>query len=247
MAIYCTESDVVNLLGQGAVDLLQDDAKAIYPQTSTNGSFTQPAPGATVTVNVFNGLWAYVGQCIFVGGAGFYLVQDVAVGNLTLTNLGTAGNVAQGATIPSGAPVALSPLADFIGRGSAKIDQYCATMYTGPVLATSSWVTYEASIVSAYMYCMRRGNPPPAGIAIMYQEAMEDLKQVQKGFLQIPNLPRRKSAAPVMSNMRPTLRPHPHAVVETQRSTGKPAGYHQNRDPWDQTGINTPWVYDYSL
>jgi hypothetical protein len=248
--LYCTEYDVVSLLGQGGVDLRQDDtpgSTGLYALTTTSGNYTQPSVAATVAAPVFNGLAFFAGQCVYVQTGGFYLVSALSIGTLTLQNLGTSGNAASSSTIPSGSGVSISPLADFINRACDEIDEHCLQFYTAANLLTSDWVAKQAASIAAYYFCLRRGNPAPVGIAAFHDIAMQKLQRVQQGALNIPNVPKSKATVPVMSNLRPALRPHPHAVVETQRSTGTPASYHQNQDPWDATGINNQFYYDFSI
>jgi hypothetical protein len=243
----CQESDIVTVLSQSGVDLRQDDAQATWPETSTNAPFTQPAAGADVAVNVGNGLWVTPGQNVYVTGGGFYWVAAITQNSITLMNLGTPGNTAVGMAVAGGAGITFSPLQEFIHRGTWEILEHCAMFYSLANLAISDWIRRHAAVVAAYLYCLRRGDPPPQGVAGLYAETKTKLERVQKGWLMIPLLPRTKASVPVMSNMRPALRPHPHVVVERRRSTGSPLGYHQNGDPWDMLGVNEPYVYDYAV
>lgn len=77
-------------------------------------SFTQPAPSANVTITVstagqFTNAWAVPLQTIFIERGGYYsVVATVGVNQITVTNLGLAGNAAPGATIASGGKVSPS-------------------------------------------------------------------------------------------------------------------------------------------
>ena len=129
-----------------------------------------------------------------------------------------------------------------IAKAGNQIDKYCYARYSPDGLATSDLVKDWAAIIAAFYLCIRRGNPPLPGIAILYDGAIADLKDIQKGITTIPGVSSRKGYAPVMSRMRSTLRPHPRAVVETSQgasTAGAPTGYTQhNRDPWDAFGFN---------
>ena len=137
-------------------------------------------------------------------------------------------------------------LSQVIDRASLEIDEYCLQRY-GARLADSLWVTKRCAEVACYYLCVRRGNPVPAGVSLLFDRCIEKLERVQQGVLKIPNLPGSKSSYPVMSNMRPALRPFPRSVVETSLSTGTAADYHQNRDPWDAFGQNNSWLMDYAF
>lgn len=132
---------------------------------------------------------------------------------------------------------------DEMGNVLALADQevywYLLEQYSDTVLATSDLVMGWADDAATLFLCERRGNAPPAGTVTRWERTREKLEQVQLGRRKIPRLPRRKGNAPVLSNLRPTLRPMPRVVVEKNRSTGTPADYTQTTDPWDQ--LNTSW------
>lgn len=81
-----------------------------------------PATNADVTLTVrstgqFTNQWAVVGQAVAISGAGYFKVMGLVGNNqITVRNLGYAGNATPGVTIPSGATV--SP-AGFIGLTGA--------------------------------------------------------------------------------------------------------------------------------
>jgi hypothetical protein len=246
---YCTPSDIANIYSQPGVDLRQDDlgAVAFTAQTTTTGNFTQPPVGGTVVVSVGSINFATINQSVVLSPGGMYQVVGISPNTLILQNLGSTANVQPGVVINSGAMIGPSPLDYFIDMGSLEIEEHCLQFYSGAILATSDWVTKKCAIVAAYLFSCRRGNPVPQGITTLYKEAIEKLKSVATGRLNIPRLPKSKATVPVMSNMRPALRPHPHAVVERMRSTGTPANYITTNDPWDLTGINSPYIYDFSF
>lgn len=136
-------------------------------------------------------------------------------------------------------------VSQIIDRASLDIEEYCAQRYRN--LSDSLWVTKRCAELAVYYLCLRRGNPAPIGVVQMYESCIAKLERVQKGTLKIPRMVESKSAHPVMSNMRPTLRPYPHAVVAQALSTGTPEDYHQNRDPWDTLGMNNSWLFDFAF
>ncbi len=137
-------------------------------------------------------------------------------------------------------------ISQVIDRASLEVDEYCLQRY-GSRLADSLWVAKRCAEIACYFLSVRRGNPAPSGVAQLYERAVAKLEQVRRGDLKIPNLVESKSCHPRMSNIRATLRPFPHTVVERARTTGTPADYHQNRDPWDSFGLNGSWIMDYSF
>ena len=60
----------------------------------------QPAAGVNVPTTVTSAAGLSVGQGIFIAGGGYYTIATIAGLNVTLTNLGLAGNAAVGANVP---------------------------------------------------------------------------------------------------------------------------------------------------
>jgi len=89
--------------------------------TQTTADFTQPSSGGDVTVNVsalgqLTGLFAQIGQVLFITGGGYYTVVSSTATVLVLTNLGYAGNAAPAAVVSF--PAGVSP-AGLIGPTGA--------------------------------------------------------------------------------------------------------------------------------
>lgn len=137
-----------------------------------------------------------------------------------------------------------------IARAGDKVDWHCFRRYTPDNLALSPLVRDWAAVLAAYYLSCRRGNDPPAGIAILYEEAIANMTEVKKGLNEIPGIPARKSYVPVFSSMRATQRPFNRSVVEKERgshATGSPENFHQWGDIWDTYGWNSPAFLDYSM
>lgn len=131
-------------------------------------------------------------------------------------------------------------LGDVIGDASAIIDEHCYFLYDPVNLQGVDWVRHRTADIATFLLCERRGNPVPQSIARKYEYAMDRLQKIQLGIRQIPGVPVRKSAAPVMSNVRVRLDPFPRVVVERSNSTGTPENYSQNTDRLD-------FNFDYSI
>jgi phage gp36-like protein len=118
-------------------------------------------------------------------------------------------------------------------RTANKINQFLLRQYTAANLATSDIVNELAISIGVYYLCTRRGNPAPESVIAAYEEALDDLASIRRGQTDIGDIARRRQSAPVMDNVRIRLRPNPHAVVSTSRSTttgGTPSGYTQHND-----------------
>lgn len=80
--------------------------------TKTTASFTMPAVNANVTITVsstgqYNNAWAKALQVVAITGAGYFQVVSTAgLNQITVMNLGYAGNATPADTIASGATVA---------------------------------------------------------------------------------------------------------------------------------------------
>lgn len=136
-------------------------------------------------------------------------------------------------------------------KAGAKIDWYCYKRYEPAQLANSPLVRDWAAVLAAWFLRTRRGNAPPQGLAILYQQAIQDLEEVKKGQAEIPTLAVRRSYVPVLIVKRSTQRPYNRGVVERSRgtsATGGPRGYQQkNNDPYDTYGWNTQAFLDLSF
>jgi hypothetical protein len=114
--------------------------------TVTTAAFTVPAIGSTVSISVSalgqsTGLWAQVGQIIFIEGAGYYEVVSATATVIVAENLGYTGNAAPTTVIALGAGVSPGGIAGVNG-----------TSVTGPAgqSGTTQLVTlYSATAVTA--------------------------------------------------------------------------------------------------
>ena len=85
--------------------------------------------------------------------------------------------------------------------GTSRVKLYCQVLYDDTDMSTS-WMCNEwATIVAARWLCARRGNPIPASLGEMFKEAMEEMKAVRSGQLQIPDIGYRYGFWPVWSNI----------------------------------------------
>ena len=135
-----------------------------------------------------------------------------------------------------------------IENAGSYISECCLLRYSATNLLASIWVKHRATDIAAYLVCERRGNPVPAGIARAFERLFPAngspgvMEKIRRGQRMIPDIPERRDAVPVLSNMRVKLAPFPHAVVETNRSPKRnlPTDYAQNVDPLD-------YLYDYVI
>ena len=120
-----------------------------------------------------------------------------------------------------------------LARASRIVDRFCLRVYSQATLQANEWVQFVTADIATYLLCARRGNPVPGSVAEFYQMAMTDLKDIYKGRADIPGAAKRRTSAPVMSNVTSRLIPNPHTRVVKARSTttgGTPTDYQQVQD-----------------
>lgn len=123
--------------------------------------------------------------------------------------------------------------ADILDAASREVDQYCLSAYSEENLAVSPWVKHKCKIIAAVMYCERRGNDVPGSLQRRYDAIIKRFEKVETGQVIIPDIPMRKTACPILSNVRVVQHPTPMTVVTTKRSTGEVQDYTQRKDDVD--------------
>lgn len=120
----------------------------------TTASFTMPeadpaspATNADVTITVrstgqFTNQWAVVGQAVAISGAGYFKVMGLVGNNqITVRNLGYAGNATPGVTIPSGATVSPAGFIGLTGAAGANGAAGVANVYSDATSTSTSSLT----------------------------------------------------------------------------------------------------------
>lgn len=105
--------------GEGAAGL-----NGLNAYTETTADFTQPSVSSNVTINVsalgqLTGLWAKVGQKIFVEGGGYYTVVSSTSTTIVATNTGETGNASPAATVSFPAGVSPAGVAGVAGAAGS--------------------------------------------------------------------------------------------------------------------------------
>lgn len=135
-----------------------------------------------------------------------------------------------------------STYADVIDEASQSVAFYTWERYSDSTLAANLWIKHATKVVGALLLCERRGNPVPVGILERFGRYEKQLELIRTAKAKIPNAALRKSAVPVMSNLRAVTRPYPRIVVEGTQSTGHPENYSQNRDPIELSGLQLDYI-----
>ena len=90
-------------------------------------------------------------------------------------------------------------LADIIAQATDEINFYCLRFYTEALLSENSYIRRLATWIACYHLSQRRGEPER--YVGEYNNAIDQLKQVQQGSAQIPRIPWRSDFAPSHSNI----------------------------------------------
>lgn len=241
--LFTTPQDVWDLLSTEGVDLREDDhnlASGQIIQTSTDtppGSTTMAV--AATPVALLNGAW------LTFDGAGMTVpvqVQLTAAANAGATSLSIQTTTTD---IPSGAQARDSGVNAATGarllvgarKGTSKVKLYCNARYDDSQLKLSGTVLDWATIAAAKFLCTRRSQGCPKSIREDYDEAIEEMKMVQAGQLQIEDIGTRGVDWPTVTNV--VVNPGydgMRARVQRNVSEQTPTAYNQYID-WNSAVI----------
>lgn len=93
-------------------------------------------------------------------------------------------------------------MTDAVDMATETVNFYCWSKYEPSRLATSVLVNRWATVLAAYEVCMLRGNPVPNVLMQRAEKVETYMQQVADGPRVLPNVPRRRTGAPVFSNLR---------------------------------------------
>jgi hypothetical protein len=85
--------------------------------------------------------------------------------------------------------------------GTSQVKLYCASRYDDNQLVQCWSVNRWATIAAAKWVCQRRSQACPIGLKEDWEEALEEMKQVKVGMLQLEDVGTRTSAWPFISNV----------------------------------------------
>lgn len=237
--LYCLPSSIMNFLGNDGAQLRVDDQIQATGQTITA---TADALAGATSVSVTPLLFPLLrGSTLEFTGAGLPATAEAVLSTtaktgdttLNLVPLAAALN-AQCSARDSGVNTALAlRLTQACVWATSQVKLWCSGRYNDSDLVNSNSVWRWATALAARWVCRRRGNPAPSSVEKECEEVLFELKQVQRGSLQIEDIGTRTPGWGFISNVTVDLR-YDIAKVRAQPSIseGTPTLYPQFVD-WD--------------
>ncbi len=205
--LFCTPSDVWDLLSTEGVDLREDDHNLATGQiievTADAAIGAVALTVAPLPVPLLRGA-----ELTFDAGAmplpiTVSLTAAAAIGAtaLSITALTTAIN--NGAQARDSGVNAATGARLLVGcrKGTSKVKLYCNQRYDDSQLALSGTVCDWTTICASRFICTRRAQGCPKSIALDYDEALEEMRQVQCGMLSIEDIGTRGVDWPTVTNI----------------------------------------------
>lgn len=125
-----------------------------------------------------------------------------------------------------------------ISLASEEVAQYLVQRFPESQFQNSMWVRNIATTVAIYWLCTLRNNMPNQAVKLLYDTAIDTLKQVQRGQLLPPGL-RLPPSRPGIIKTRVRYDQYPNQVVEQENSTLSNAQFPQLNDPTEPNSWNT--------
>lgn len=235
--LFCSPQDVWDLLSVAGVDLREDDDSLASGQLIQT---TAAAVAGATTLTVFPIPVALLAgaQLTFNGGGmtvpiTVQLGAAAVVGATSLTVAALSSAVASGAEARDSGVNAATGSRLLVGarKGTSKVKLYCNGRYDDSQLALSGTVLDWAAIGAAKFLCTRRAQGCPKSIMADYEEAVEEMRMVQGGQLQIEDIGTRGTDWPTVTNV--TVNPGydgMRARVQPYISEGTPTAFPQYVD-----------------
>jgi hypothetical protein len=237
--LYCTPSDIYDYLGTEGVQLALDDHNEATGQQIT---VAVAANLGDTTLQITPLVFPLIAGTTleFDGGGAAAVVEAV----LTATAAVGATSLAVGA-LPAAVPVLAAATDSGVNTalaarlvkgckyGTSQVKLYCCSRYDDSALATCWSANRWATALGARWVRSRRGQTPPQQILDDCEEALQEMKQVRVGMLQLEDIATRTAAWPFIVNQTLDVRYDlVRARVEPTLSEGTPTQFGEYID-WD--------------
>lgn len=232
--LFCNAQDVWDLLSTEGVDLRQDDHNLATGQIITTSA--DAVVGATTISVTALPVALLRGAELAFDGAGMSAPVVASLSATALAGATSIGVAALATQINSGATARDSGVNAATGarlmigcrKGTSKVKLYCNARYDDSALVLSGTVCDWAVICAAKFLCTRRAQGCPKGIAADYEEALEEMRMVQSGQLQIEDIGTRGVDWPTVTNITVNLAyDNMRSRMQPNISEQTPTGYHQ--------------------
>lgn len=203
--------DVYDILGTENAQLRLDDNHAASAQTITL-AIANNAGDTSLTVQPLR-YPLLAGSVLVFDGSGLDPVVQVTLSQPAPRGATTLTSVPLSAALPAlcsatdnGVNLATAQrLIKACQYGTTQVKLYCCSRYEDSDLQLNAGengsVNRWASTLGARWLTMRRGQSPPKGIDDLAKEALDELKKVRTGSLQIEDIGTRTAGWPFISNM----------------------------------------------
>lgn len=239
--LYCTPQDVYDLLSSEMAQSLLDDH---YSASGQKVVLLQAADANATSLTIAPLQWALLaGTVLTFDGGGLVEALDLTVATTTPRGQTTLAIVPQETPLPAGAyavdtgnNLALAArLLKACQYGTTQVKLYCSSRYEDSDLQLNAGehgsVNRWSSSLGARWLCSRRGNSPPKAVADLAAEALDELKLVKTGMIQIEDIGTRTAGWPFITNVTLDVGyDYRKLRVESPLSEGTPVQYPQAVD-----------------
>lgn len=205
--LFTYPQDIWDLLSTEGVDLREDDHNLATGQIIQTTAAA--AVGATSITVAALPVALLKGAELTFDGAGMTVpvtaqltaAAAASATSISVTALETA--IASGAQARDSGVNAATGARLLVGarKGTSKVKLYCNARYDDSQLALSGTVLDWATITAAKFLCTRRAQGCPKSIKESYDEAIEEMRMVQAGMLQIEDIGTRGTDWPTVVNV----------------------------------------------
>lgn len=205
--LFCSPQDVWDVLSVAGVDLREDDESLASGQIiSTTADASAGATSLSVSaipVALLKGAWLTFDGAGMTVPVRVQLSAVASVGATTLSVQSTSDAIAGGAQARDSGVNAATGARLLVGcqRGTSKVKLYCNKRYDDSQLVLSGSVLNWATIGAAKWLSTRRAQGCPKSIQADYDEAIEEMRMVQVGQLDIEDIGTRGVDWPTVTNV----------------------------------------------
>lgn len=205
--LFCSPQDVWDVLSVEGVDLREDDhslaSGQVIATTADAASGATSISVAALPVALLAGAQLTFEAAAMAVPVTASLTAAAALGATSITVTALATAVSSGAQARDSGVNAATGARLLVGcrKGTSKVKLYCNQRYDDSQLRLSGTVLDWAVCAACRWLCTRRAQGCPKGIAADYEDAVDELRQVQSGQLSIEDIGTRGVDWPTVTNV----------------------------------------------